>query len=237
MVDILPPAKLLLFDFDETLSMTERIRLMIRNAFLKEIGAKEFFNGEYKQNCIGKSLKNSIVPWLKKTRPEISLTQTELHDELKKREREMYQTKSMEPTNGAVRFLVLIQERRPNLKKAVCTGADRQDVSQKLRSAGLLRFFTPQEMYSREEANGLFKPSPAMYLAAYLAFAHNISMEEVRVFEDNEEGVRAGLEAGFPTIAMPSEWSKEQDFRGAILAPNGFLDILEYSQYYLGFKL
>lgn len=234
---ILPPVKLLLFDFDETLAISEGVRLLIRNGFLKEIGAQPISHQEYHDNCVGRSLKQAIAPWLKISRPEIALSSEELADELKRRESAMYQVGNITPKPFVVEFLDLITKKHPYLKKAVCTGADRQDIKAKLRSAGLLDYFSEEEMFSREEAGGFFKPHPAMYWAAYAPHQGKIAHSAVRVFEDNQEGVLAGLNAGFPTIAMPSEWSKNHDFGGAILAPNGFKDILEFDQYYLGLKL
>lgn len=236
-MQILPSVKLLLFDFDETLAQSEGVRLSIRNVFLKEIGAREMSHQEYQDNCVGRSLKLSIAPWLKASRPEISLSIDELADELKKREREMYKIGNIIPKPFVVEFLDIITKKHPSLKKAVCTGADREDIKAKLRSAGLLDYFSEEEMFSRGEAGGFFKPHPAMYLAAFAPYRKKIAAKEVRVFEDNQEGVLAGISGGFPTIAMPSEWSKNHDFGGAILAPNGFMDILEFDQYYLGLKL
>lgn len=236
-MQILPPVKLLLFDFDETLALSELVRMGIRNGFLKETGAHEISHQEYQDNCVGRSLKQVIAPWLKTSRPEIALSVDEIADELKRREREMYQIGSIMPKPFVVEFLDLVAKKHPDLKKAVCTGANRQDIKAKLCSAGLLDYFSEEEMFSREEAGGFFKPHPAMYLAAYAPHRGKIAANEVRVFEDNQEGVLAGLSGGFPTIAMPSEWSKNHDFSGAILAPNGFQDILEFDQYYLGLKL
>lgn len=228
------PARLLLFDVDETLLQSEEIRMQIRNEYLQKNWHVEPMNEqEYRLHCVGKSLRLSIVPWLKKTRPGIKASVMEIAFTLKERENKMYKKGAIKTTPFACDFLEAAQN--SGLILGVCTGESQQDIANKLKCVNFDQYFDLHNRVSRSEAGGQFKPSPAMYLVNWAQYAATISRQAVRVFEDNEEGILSGYYGGFPTIAVPSSWSLGQDFsRATGVATNGFQTLLEHPKKYLG---
>lgn len=231
----LKPVKNLFLDVDEILIQSEHVRMGIRNNYLVEkLNLPEIEFDEYSKNCVGKDLHH-IISWLSnKNKNGHSFDPDKAYNEIFEQEANMYRKGAMKTMPYAKEFLEEMQKKK--VRMAVCSGANKRILRKKLESAGISDFFPDDSLFSREEAENRSKPSPMIYLAARRAFGAEYC--DSRVIEDSQEGVISGDMAFLPVIAMPTKWSKLQDFnRALMLATNGFLDILEYPQYYLGFPL
>ena len=66
------------------------------------------------------------------------------------------------------------------------------------------------------------KPHPEMYLKAAERMA--IAPHEMLVLEDSGNGCAAAVAAGAITVAVPSQYTRNQDFSGAVLVADSLLD-------------
>ncbi len=96
------------------------------------------------------------------------------------------------------------------LKMAVCTGAQKEFLDIVVDKLGIRNRFNVLQS-SDEIRKG--KPHPEIYLKACSQL--KLSPEDCVVLEDSSNGALAGKRAGCYVIAVPSEYTKEQDFRFA----------------------
>jgi beta-phosphoglucomutase-like phosphatase (HAD superfamily) len=69
------------------------------------------------------------------------------------------------------------------------------------------------------------KPSPEPYLTAIKR--HGLQPQESVVIEDSERGLVAAVAAGLECFIVPSEWSKDGDFRKASKVLESIRDVPE----------
>jgi HAD superfamily hydrolase (TIGR01509 family) len=124
----------------------------------------------------------------------------EMRDELM---REKYRNES-EPMPGLMHILDAFYGR---LKLAVCTGAQKEFMEIVIDRLKIRDRFDVLQA-SDEIKKG--KPDPEIYLTACTKL-HAAPQESI-VLEDSANGCRAGKRAGCYTIAVPSEYSRGQDF-------------------------
>jgi len=112
----------------------------------------------------------------------------------------------VQPCAGAPR---LLERFRGRLGLAVVTNSVQTEVDAILAHLGWASAFdaiVAREAYERA------KPAPDGYLAA--AARLGCAARECVVVEDTERGVRAGLAAGMPVVAVPSDLTYDNDFSG-----------------------
>ncbi len=119
------------------------------------------------------------------------------------RMREKYRNES-EPMPGLFHILDAFYG---ELKLAVCTGAQQEFMEIVVDRLGIRDRFNALQS-SDEIMRG--KPEPDIYLACCRKLA--LGPSECIVLEDSSNGVLAGKRAGCYTIAVPSEYSRNQDF-------------------------
>ena len=95
------------------------------------------------------------------------------------------------------------------IKIAVAGGSTRDEITLKLKKTGLDIF--PLIVSGTEVEKG--KPHPDVYLLT--AKRLRVKPEECVVFEDTQYGLEAAKGAGMTCLAVPSEFSKKQDFSKA----------------------
>lgn len=100
--------------------------------------------------------------------------------------------------------------KRRGLKVAVASGGGRREVLLKLQRAGLAELF-PIVVTRDEVKRG--KPYPDIYLEA--AQRLHVKPGDCVAFEDTQYGVEAAVGAGMVCMAVPTPWSKRQDFSKA----------------------
>src|SRR5688572_21133259 len=96
---------------------------------------------------------------------------------------------------------------RPGFKFAVATSAPRRMVDIIMDDLGLRRWFDAIQT-SDDVTRG--KPDPEIYLKAMARIG--ASPAECVVLEDSSNGALAGKRAGAYVIAVPSQYTREQDF-------------------------
>jgi len=112
--------------------------------------------------------------------------------------------KGVDPMPGA--FEVLKQFKKRYLL-AIATSAPMYLVEIILRVLDLQRYFTAIQT-SDDVTNG--KPDPEIYLKAMGRLG--VPPAECAVLEDSSNGARAGKRSGAYTIAVPSQYTRDQDF-------------------------
>jgi HAD superfamily hydrolase (TIGR01509 family) len=116
------------------------------------------------------------------------------------------------------------------LAKAICTGSTR-----KVLTTVLSRFqMEPRFQFTltaQDITHG--KPHPEIYQQAARRFA--IEPREMLVLEDSQTGCRSAAAAGAFVVAVPGEYSRQQDFRMASLVLDSLADRRLYEA--IGLKL
>lgn len=97
-----------------------------------------------------------------------------------------------------------------NIKVACATGSPKEEALLKLEKVGLLPFF--QIVISGSDVKK-GKPFPDTYLLA--AESIGLKPEQCLAFEDTQYGVASAKSAGLLCLAIPNEFSNEQDFSQA----------------------
>ena len=125
--------------------------------------------------------------------------------------------KHLEPMPGVFELFDLLES--ISFPKAVATSSPRQFLDNLLGRFDLhsrFDFFLTAE----DVMNG--KPNPEIYLTA--AKRHGIKPAEMLVFEDSENGTRAGVAAGAFVVSVPHEHSRHHDFSTASRVANTLRD-------------
>jgi HAD superfamily hydrolase (TIGR01509 family) len=104
----------------------------------------------------------------------------------------------------------LLEYARGRFRLAVATGSPRKFMPEILGRLGIMDLFDAVET-GDEVTRG--KPDPEIYLKAAAKLA--VPADECIVLEDSENGVRAAHAAGCYVIAVPSDYTRAQDFRQA----------------------
>lgn len=121
------------------------------------------------------------------------------------------------PMPGLSRWMDALQ--RSGLPFGLATSSQRKFVDVILPTfdwSGQLAFV----LTGNDVVNG--KPHPEMYLTA--AEKMQIPASDMLVLEDSGNGCAAALAAGAQTVAVPSEHTKDQSFRGVMLIADSLLD-------------
>ena len=105
------------------------------------------------------------------------------------------------------------------LPKAVATSSPRGYLEDILARFGLSDRFA-FSLTAEDVTNG--KPAPEIYLTA--ASQHSVTPHRMLVFEDSENGTRAGAAAGAFVISVPHDLSREHDFSSASFVADTLAD-------------
>lgn len=133
-----------------------------------------------------------------------------LHDETHERFFRLLEI-HLEPMPGV--FQLLDRLERLNLPKAVATSSPRDYLADILARFDLTERFE-FSLTAEDVVNG--KPHPEIYLTA--ADRHGITPQQMLVFEDSENGTRAGSAAGAFVVSVPHDHSRDHEF-----SPTGFI--------------
>ncbi|NPV38472.1 hypothetical protein BREVNS_0296 [Brevinematales bacterium NS] len=119
----------------------------------------------------------------------------------------------------------LLEALRPVAKLAVGTGNTRKMVQEVLRILGLEGFFDFIQTSDNVQAG---KPSPEIFEKACQGLG--LEGSQVAVLEDSANGIRAAHAAGCLPLAVPNEYTRNQDFS---LAHRVFSDLSEAKDFVL----
>jgi HAD superfamily hydrolase (TIGR01509 family) len=118
---------------------------------------------------------------------------------------------------GALRLIKTLHGHRA---LAVASSSYERDVRCVLESVGITRFF--DVLASKESAERL-KPHPDIFL--YVARRLSMPPAQCLVLEDAQKGVLAAHAAGMPCIAVPNEFTRDNDFSKATRVVDSLADV------------
>jgi HAD superfamily hydrolase (TIGR01509 family) len=110
----------------------------------------------------------------------------------------------IEPMPG---LMEVIEDLRPRFKMAVATSARMNFVNVIFGAMGIHRFF---DVIQTSDDIHRGKPDPEIYLLAMSKLG--VEPKDCFVLEDSSNGALAGKRAGAHAIAVPSQYTRKQDF-------------------------
>jgi beta-phosphoglucomutase-like phosphatase (HAD superfamily) len=134
------------------------------------------------------------------------------------------------PIAPTVKFLkTLLQEKESlGLKIGVCSAAKKEEILAHLQHLGLegkldIVLSGQEDLVGYSDPEGVNKPKPYIYLHAMKLLG--VSPSQCVVIEDSAPGVRAGVDAGCFTIAVPNDYTCFHNLSHAHLRIESFADI------------
>jgi HAD superfamily hydrolase (TIGR01509 family) len=201
----------LIFDMDGLMIDSERLYWEIEKGIARQFGK------EVSEETLWKMMGRGPVEGMRIFVQDLGLPLTaervtEIRDGLM---REKYRNES-EPMPGLIHILDAFYGR---LKLAVCTGAQKEFMEIVVDRLKIRDRFDVLQA-SDEIKKG--KPDPEIYLAACTKLG--IASSQGIVLEDSANGCLAAKRAGCYTIAVPSDYSRGQDFGCADFIASGLFD-------------
>ncbi len=112
-----------------------------------------------------------------------------------------------------------------HIKLGLASSASREEIYQNLHQLGLENTFDivvsgSDDLNTYHDNEGKNKPKPYIYIETAKQLL--VSPSECLVLEDTNAGVEAAAQAGMTVIAVPNQWTQEQDFSKAkaIISPD-----------------
>ena len=193
------PARAILFDMDGLMIDSESVYW----AAGRQIAAR--FGKTVKDETLGRMMGRSPIESVRLYAQELDLTEP---PEALLAEREGLVMKTFQRGVPAMPGLTeVLAEFRPRYKLAVATSATRRIVDVILGGLDLLRWFDAIQT-SDDITHG--KPHPEIYQKAMERVG--VTPDESIVLEDSSNGALAGKRAGGYVIAVPSRYTRDQDF-------------------------
>jgi HAD superfamily hydrolase (TIGR01509 family) len=194
--------KALIFDMDGLMIDSERLYLDVEKEMARSFGK------EFKLDTWGKLMGRKPIEGMRVFVEDLGLP-ISAEEALAMRNVEM-RKKYRDEAEAMPGLFQIVNAFNGILKLAVCTGAQKEFLEIVVYRLGIRDKFAVLQA-SDEIRNG--KPDPEIYLACSLKLGAKPG--ECVVLEDSSNGVLAANRAGCYTIAVPSEHSKNQDFRCA----------------------
>lgn len=189
----------IIFDMDGLMIDSESLYWAAGRDVAKRLGAA------VKDQTLGRMMGRSPVDSMRVFKEELHL------EESPERLLEMRDTIALESMKNGVPAMPglfeALDEFRPKYKLAVATSAPFKYVEPILSKLGILAQFDVIQT-SDDVVHG--KPDPEIYLKAMARL--RVPPERCIVLEDSSNGALAGKRAGAYTIAVPSQYTREQEF-------------------------
>jgi HAD superfamily hydrolase (TIGR01509 family) len=188
------------FDLDGTLVDTERLQWQAYRETLLPFGVDGGLE-EYRRHWIAAAGGAEYA----QRRYGLAVAPAELK-RLKERRYRALIPHAVQPCPGVP---AVLERLAPSFDLAVVTNSTREETTVILEHLDLARHFAAlitREDYARA------KPAPDAYRAAAARLGR--APAECAVVEDTARGARAGLDAGMPVLAVPSDLTDDHDFRG-----------------------
>lgn len=191
--------KAIIFDMDGLMVDSERLYLQCERKMVNELG--KVVKEETLWNLMGRKPLEAMT--VLKEDLNLQLSAEELLDMrdslLEKKLRE-----ELEPMPGLMEIITGFKGR---MRLAIATGSPRRFLDIVMERLNIREYFDTIQT-ADEIING--KPDPEIYLKT--AGKLGLRPEECLVLEDSSNGAMAGKRAGCYTIAIPSEFTRQQDF-------------------------
>jgi beta-phosphoglucomutase family hydrolase len=201
----------IIFDLDGLLSDTETLHMHAHQEVWRSHGI-DISDNLYAEHWIrkGKGIKEFI------SNHKLNLVESTIRNEKGVVFNKLLKT-SLKAMPGAKELLNKIHKGK---RLAVASSSYRSNVEQVL---SLLDFTDYFEIIVAGEDVKEVKPAPDIFL--YTASHMNVNPSECIVIEDAEKGIRAASAAGMKSVAVPNEYTKNNDFSQATFVVASLLDV------------
>jgi HAD superfamily hydrolase (TIGR01509 family) len=204
------------FDMDGLMFDTEPVMSKSYELLIKEYGKEPIFDP--KTGLIHHIGLGKVIAGLVKEKHGIE----EDVEILRQKRRVIYyqilERDGLKTMPGLLKLLKLLKNK--NISIALASNSPLKSILFNLRVSKVDKYFN--EIISGENVNN-HKPHPDVYLEAAKNLGLNPS--ECLALEDSQPGVESGKAAGMKVIAVPSKYTKHQDFSKADLIVNSLKDI------------
>jgi len=192
--------KALIFDMDDLMVRSERLYLAVEKDMARSFGK------EFRTDTWGKLMGRKPIEGMRIFVEELGLpvSAEEALEVRNVRMREKYGS-GAEAMPGLFHILGAFHGK---LKLAVCTGAQQEFLEIVVDRLGIREKF---ELLQSSDEIQKGKPDPEIYQVCCRKLG--LAPRECIVLEDSSNGASAAKRAGCYTIAVPSEYSRNQDFR------------------------
>lgn len=140
------------------------------------------------------------------------------------------QKQGVPPIREMIAFAKYFAENKQNLgiKLGLASSAPTEEILQNLQQIGLENCFDliisgSDDLDSYSDAQGKNKPKPYIYIEA--AKRLDVSPSNCLVFEDTTAGIEAATSAGMLAIAVPNQFTVDQDFSKATQVIHSYDDL------------
>jgi HAD superfamily hydrolase (TIGR01509 family) len=200
-----------IFDMDGLMIDSEGIYWAVGRQMAREFGK------EVSDDTLGRMMGRAPIESIELYARELGLTRPpeQLMRERDQRVLEIFK-QGIEPMPGLIEVL---ESLRPRFKLAVSTSARMNFVNLVFGGMGIHRFFDVLQT-SDDISRG--KPDPEIYLLAMKKLG--VEPQTCFVLEDSSNGSLAGKRAGAHTIAIPSQYTRSQDFHFVDYVARDLLD-------------
>ncbi|EDN68885.1 HAD-superfamily hydrolase, subfamily IA, variant 3 [Beggiatoa sp. PS] len=211
----------LIFDVDGTLAETEEAHRVAFNEIFNEYDLDWNWNVQlYGELLAVAGGKERIKFYIESYRPDFKspddLTAwiAKLHQQKTVRYNEIITNRPI-PLRPGVRRLIE-EARREKIRLAIATTTSLQNVVNLLKSSLAPDAITWFDVIAAGDMVSAKKPSPELY--HYALKELELPAEQCIAFEDSKIGLQAAMGANIPTLITASNYTRHQDFTGALLA-------------------
>jgi HAD superfamily hydrolase (TIGR01509 family) len=200
-----------IFDMDGLMIDSEGIYWTVARQMAREFGK------EVSDDTLGRMMGRAPLESVELYARELGLT-TPPEQLMRQRDQRVLDVlrKGIEPMPG---LMEVLESFRPRFKLAVATSARLSFVNLVFGGLGIHRFF---DILQTSDDIHRGKPDPEIYQLAMSKLG--VPADESIVLEDSSNGALAGKRAGAYTIAIPSQYTRSQDFHFVDYVASDLLD-------------
>ncbi len=210
----------LIFDIDGTLAETERAHCVAFNETFTEYNLDWYWSAElYGQLLAVTGGKERIKFYLDRYRPDyprpdnLEAFIAELHQKKTMRYNEMLKHRPI-PLRPGVRRL-LEEARREGIRLAIATTTSQENVTSLLKYSIAPEAVAWFEVIAAGDSVLAKKPAADIYHNALKGLG--LKAAQCIAIEDSYNGIRSAMGADIPTLITVSDYTRDQDFTGALL--------------------